>query len=238
MPASCATIRPVITLINAVPSPEAVLGVLRAESVEVSRVPAVEAALGAVLARRNAPLDADQERCRQAVRALLRRGRYKPTGRGKPASEYLLRSAAEATFPRILPVVDAANLVSLESLLPISLWDLDRAGATCYRVRAGRPGESYAFNAGGQTIELEDLLVGCRVTEAVPEGEPILSPVKDSLATKTTPETRRVAALVYAPAADREALERAMARLAGLLAECAAGEVRFAVVEPGASAEI
>ena len=38
-------------------------------------------------------------RRRVANRDLLRFGAYKPTGRGKPASEYLVNAAAEEEFP-------------------------------------------------------------------------------------------------------------------------------------------
>src|SRR5690349_6711452 len=64
---------------------------------------------------------------RAAVRDLLRHGGYKPTGRGKPASEYLLRAVSEGALGSINPAVDACNVASLHSGLPISVVDLDRA---------------------------------------------------------------------------------------------------------------
>ncbi|HSA24208.1 MAG TPA: hypothetical protein P5076_22295, partial [Myxococcota bacterium] len=36
---------------------------------------------------------------RERVRAMLRHGKYRPSGRAKPASEFLLRAALEGTFP-------------------------------------------------------------------------------------------------------------------------------------------
>lgn len=63
-----------------------------------------------------------------------RNGRYKPTGRGKPANEYLLRAANDGTFPSINGLVDSNNLLSLEHMVPISVWDLDLAQfARCRR---------------------------------------------------------------------------------------------------------
>ena len=44
-----------------------------------------------------APLRSD-DAVREAVRALLRHGGFKPTGRSKPASEYLLRAVREMTI--------------------------------------------------------------------------------------------------------------------------------------------
>lgn len=168
------------------------LGVLRAEGVDPSRYPhAFEAALRSAV---QAP-SRDDERTAM-TRDMLRNGSYKPTGRGKPASEYLARAAGEGTFPRINALVDVNNLVSLWSGLPISLWDLDLAAADRYTFRLGREGESYVFNGSGQELDLRDLAVGVRDRDDTP----IVSPIKDSHATKTTPDTRRVAAAVYAPA--------------------------------------
>jgi len=72
------------------------------------------------------PLSADDV-LRSHVRDLLRHGGYKPTGRGKPASEYLVRAVAEAGLSSINLAVDVCNAVSLHSGLPISVVDLSRA---------------------------------------------------------------------------------------------------------------
>src|SRR5215211_2069150 len=69
-----------------------------------------------------APLQRD-EAVRAAVRDMLRRGGYKPTGRGKPASEYLVRAAEDGTLGPINLAVDACNAVSLHSGFPISVVD-------------------------------------------------------------------------------------------------------------------
>ena len=44
-----------------------------------------------------------REALRQEVRDLLRHGGHKPTGRGKPSSEYLVRAAGEGKVPRPEP---------------------------------------------------------------------------------------------------------------------------------------
>lgn len=156
--------------------------------------------------------EALEGRTRQ-VRDLLRRGKYKPTGRGKPASEYLLAAAREDRFPRISAAVDACNLVSLSTLLPISLVDLDRAGTTELAIRMGRAGESYVFNAGGQVIDLEDLLL----VALRPEDRATANPVKDSMATKLGEDARNVCAVIYAPPALASDAARAAEALAGAL---------------------
>src|SRR5689334_437298 len=64
-----------------------------------------------------APVKSSDE-LRSAVRDLLRHGGYKPTGRGKPASEYLIRASTEGALGTINLAVDACNVVSLHSGLP------------------------------------------------------------------------------------------------------------------------
>src|SRR5438067_5075988 len=73
-----------------------------------------------------APLASD-DAVREAVRALLRQAGFKPTGRSKPASEYLIKAVRERLLSPINPAVDVCNVVSLHSGLPISVIDLDRA---------------------------------------------------------------------------------------------------------------
>src|SRR5262245_46129516 len=69
-----------------------------------------------------APLHSD-DTVREAARQLLRHGGFRPTGRSKPASEYLLRAAGEGKLASINLAVDVANIVSLHSGLPISVVD-------------------------------------------------------------------------------------------------------------------
>ena len=151
-----------------------------------------------------------------AIRDLLRKGGYKPTGRGKPASEYLAQAAARGEFPRITHVVDALNLVSLESGLPISLLDTDlaMAGTTGLVLRLGLPGEKYVFNSAGHEIDLAGLLSVARR-----DGPCVGNAVKDSMSTKTTQQTRNVVAVVWASrrAVDARALTEICERLGRLL---------------------
>jgi len=141
-----------------------------------------------------APL-ASSDAVRTAVRDLLRHGGYKPSGRGKPASEYLAAALAKREFPRINALVDACNVVSLHSGLPISLVDLDRldrgtpAGRSApLAIRIAPPATTYVFNPSGQTIDASGLLC---LHDA--QG-PTATPIKDAQRTKTHDGT--VAALV------------------------------------------
>lgn len=156
------------------------------------------------------------EALRKAVRDLLRSGGFKPTGRSKPASEYLGNAAAEGRLGSINPVVDLGNAVSLHSGLPISVVDLDRAQPPL-RVAVADPGSSYAFNASGQVIDVGGLL--CLLDA---EG-PCANAVKDAQRTKTAAETTRTLSLLWGTRAlpGRAAAAAAWYRdlLAGLGAE-------------------
>jgi len=101
----------------------------------------------------------------KAVRDMLRNGRYKPAGRAKPSSEYLLAAALDGNFPRVNPLVDAVNLASLKYMYPMSIFDADRAGQALL-CRLGAPGEHYVFNSSGQEIDVEDLVCLCALKPA------------------------------------------------------------------------
>jgi len=136
-----------------------------------------------------APLERSEE-VRKAVRDLLRHGGYKPTGRGKPASEYLVRAAGEGGLSSINLVVDACNAASLHSGLPISVVDLDLAEEPL-RVGIAAPGSKYVFNASGQEIDASGLLC---LQDAL---GPCSNAVKDSQRTKTHAGTTRTLCLVW-----------------------------------------
>lgn len=188
--------------------------------------PALSTATEDCIRGRRAPLDPTLEARRLACRDMLRNGTYKPTGRAKPASEYLLRAAGDGSYPAINGLVDANNLVSLEHMLPISTWDVDLAGTKRFHFRLGAEGESYVFNAGGQSMDLRDLLVGCGVPDGTSVQLPMVNPVKDSLGTKTTTATRNVAAAIYCPlfgGLDVRGISRIAAELLDWLRSCGDG---------------
>ncbi|HJN13499.1 MAG TPA: phenylalanine--tRNA ligase beta subunit-related protein [Pirellulaceae bacterium] len=127
---------------------------------------------------------------RSAVRDLLRYGGFKPTGRSKPASEYLIKVTEQRGLSSINVAVDACNVVSLHSGLPISVVDLDLVHEP-FRVGIAPPESSYLFNPSGQTMDVGRLLCLFDI-----EG-PCANAVKDSQRTKTNPETRRTLTLIW-----------------------------------------
>jgi DNA/RNA-binding domain of Phe-tRNA-synthetase-like protein len=136
-----------------------------------------------------APLSSDDD-VRAAVRRLLRYGGYRPTGRGKPASEYLLGAAQKGELGSINPAVDACNVASLHSGLPISVVDLDLARAP-FSIAIAAAGTSYVFNRSGQTIELDGLVC------LFDANGPCANAVKDAQRTKTHADTRRTLSVVW-----------------------------------------
>lgn len=200
-----------------VDDPDLVVGVVEASGAAVRPgTAALDEEIRAAVARAAAgPWPPDDVRA--AVRDLLRRGGYKPTGRGKPASEYLAQAAARGEFPRISGAVDALNLVSLESGIPISLLDVPRAigGAAGLVLRRGTPGEAFVFNAGGQSIDVEGLLGVAREG-----GAQVGNPVKDSMEAKLRGDSTDLIAVLYGTrrVTSSSAMETLAARLASLLA--------------------
>lgn len=124
------------------------------------------------------------------IRDMMRHGGYKPTGRGKPASEYLVRAASEGKLRSINAPVDVCNVVSLHSGVPISVVDLDRTQGELAIDLA--PAEaSYVFNASGQEIKVAGLVC------LHDEDGPCANGVKDSHRTKTHDGTTRTLSVLW-----------------------------------------
>lgn len=133
---------------------------------------------------------------RSAVRDLLRQGGFKPCGRNKPASEYLIQAAKEQRFPVINNLVDINNLISVKYSLPASILDSDVVGQKLI-MRLGLPDEQYVFNRSGQEINLSGLICACGISG---EAEaPLGNPIKDSMKAKLSENSAACVAIVYAP---------------------------------------
>jgi DNA/RNA-binding domain of Phe-tRNA-synthetase-like protein len=172
-----------------------------------------------------APL-ASSDAVRAAVRALLRHGGFKPAGRSKPASEYLHAAHAEGQFPRVNPVVDACNVVSLCSGFPISVVDLDLL-VPPLRVAIAPAGTRYVFNPSGQVIDAGGLL--CVVDAEGPTG----TPVKDAQRTKTSATTRATLSIVWGTSALPERTARATAWYRELVATIEGATLDDVALVPG-----
>ena len=176
--------------------------------------PATERVLR-LLRKEDSPGFAPDDAIKAAVRNLLRLGGFKPTGRSKPASEYLEKAFQEGYLNPINAAVDVCNAVSLHSGLPISVIDLDLAQAP-YEVKIVPEKVSYVFNPSGQELDLQGLV--CFWDAQGPCG----SPVKDSQRTKTHAETRRTLVLIWGSQDIPERVDAAELLYRELLQDCGA----------------
>lgn len=149
----------------------------------------------------------------ESPQILATRAGYKALGkdpaRYRGSAEALLRRIiAGKGLPQINAVVDIINLVSVESRLPIGLYDLAHVSGDIV-FRSGREGETYK-GIGKYDLNLEGLPVFC---DAVgPHG----SPTSDSERTMVTSETKRVLAVIVS-FGSKEGLERWTQRMRELL---------------------
>ena len=154
---------------------------------------------------------------RSAVRDLLRHGGFKPTGRSKPASEYLIKASEAGFLGSINAAVDACNAVSLHSGFPISVVDRDRTASDGQGLRIAiakdhpESDASYVFNASGQTIDIDGLLC---LFDAV---GPCANAVKDAQRTKTDAGTTRTLSVLWGVRGHEPALDAATAWYRDLL---------------------
>jgi len=136
---------------------------------------------------------ADPRALLEAPAILATRAGYRVLGkdpaRYRGSAEALLRRLiAGKGLPRINSVVDVINLVSVESRLPIGLYDLDHVEGTV-EFRAGRAGETYK-GIGKYDLNLEGLPLFADAKG--PHG----SATSDSERTMVTESTKRVLAII------------------------------------------
>src|SRR5438132_4810836 len=191
---ACVTAR-----VEASASPAALLEEMKTRETEIQRLPFPRSVLESpqVQATRRAykTLGKDPARYRGSAEALLR------------------RVIAGKGLPRINAVVDIINLVSVESRLPVGLYDLAHVQGDIV-FRAGRAGETYK-GIGKYDLNLEGLPVFCDALG--PHG----SPTSDSERTMVTSATKQLFAVIIS-FGGKEGLERWAGRAMDLLKRYAA----------------
>jgi DNA/RNA-binding domain of Phe-tRNA-synthetase-like protein len=191
----------VTSQVQASDSPEALIAELQNCEQAVMRLPEPRSVLDSpqILATRAAykALGKDPARYRGSAEALLR------------------RIIAGKGSPRISAVVDIINLVSVESRLPIGLYDLAKVSGDIV-FRAGRAGETYK-GIGKYDLNLEGLPVFCDALG--PHG----SPTSDSERTMVTSETKHVIAVLIS-FGGKERLEHWTERMSELFKRYAVGQ--------------
>jgi DNA/RNA-binding domain of Phe-tRNA-synthetase-like protein len=164
----------------------------------------------------------------EASSIVATRAGYKALGkdpaRYRGSAEALLRRLiAGKGMPRINNVVDVINLVSLESRLPIGLYDLAHVEGSI-QFRAGRAGETYK-GIGKYDLNLEGLPLFADAQG--PHG----SSTSDSERTMVTESTTWVLAIIIS-FGGASALDSAVQRMNDLLETfCAAKNVEHKIVD-------
>ncbi len=191
----------VTALVEARPSPAALLQEMKTRESEIEKLPFPRGVLES----------AQVETTRKAYKAL-----GKDPSRYRGSAEALLRRVvAGKGLPEINSVVDVINLVSLESRLPVGLYDLGHiVGEIVFR--AGRAGETYK-GIGKYDLNLEGLPLFS--DDAGPHG----SATSDSERTMVTAATNQVLAVIIS-FSGVEGLERWAQRMSALLTQHAAGQ--------------
>jgi DNA/RNA-binding domain of Phe-tRNA-synthetase-like protein len=181
-------------------SPAALLEEMKARETEIQKLPFPRGVLESpqIVAARAAykALGKDPARYRGSAEALLR------------------RVVAGKGLPQINSVVDVINLVSVESRLPVGLYDLGHVTGEIV-FRAGLAGETYK-GIGKYDLNLEGLPLFADT--AGPHG----SPTSDSERTMVTAATKEVLAVIVS-FGGAENLDRWTQRLAALLKQYASG---------------
>ena len=188
-------------LVKPEPSPVALVAEMNQRELEIQELPFPRGVL-------ESP---QVESVRRAYKAL-----GKDPARYRGSAEALLRRiVAGKGFPQINSVVDVINLVSVESRLPVGLYDAAHvSGGVVFR--AGRAGETYK-GIGKYDLNLEGLPLFA--DGAGPHG----SATSDSERTMVTPQTTGILAIIVS-FAGTEGLDRWTRRMSDLLAEYAAGQ--------------
>jgi len=193
---ACVTAR-----VEAAASPAALLEEMKMRENEIQKLPFPRGVLAS----------SQVEATRAAYKAL-----GKDPSRYRGSAEALLRRmVAGKGLPEINAVVDVINLVSVESRLPVGLYDLGLVvGEIVFR--AGRAGETYK-GIGKYDLNLEGLPLFADTVG--PHG----SATSDSERTMVTSATKQVLAIIVS-FSGTEGLERCAQRMAALLAQHAAGQ--------------
>ena len=187
--------------VKAGPSPEALLDEIKARALEIERLPFPRGVLESpqieITRRAYKALGKDPARYRGSAEALLRRV---VAGKGLPDTN---------------AVVDIINLVSVESRLPVGLYDAAHVQGDVV-FRAGRAGETYK-GIGKYDLNLEGLPLFA--DDQGPHG----SATSDSERTMVTSKTEGILAVIVS-FGGTEGLDRWTERLSTLVSQYASGQ--------------
>jgi DNA/RNA-binding domain of Phe-tRNA-synthetase-like protein len=141
----------------------------------------------------------------------------------RPSGEALLRRVLHGNeLPRISTVVDAYNLASMKTMIPISGFDKDRLNQP-FEVRFARNGEAFMGIGMSKPITLTDKMLVLADQKQVL----CIYPHRDSDYTKITEQTRNVVIVGYgAPGIEENQLSEAVETTLSYIKAVSAGEIQ------------
>ncbi len=143
----------------------------------------------------------------------------------RPSGEALVRRALRGKVPSINNVVDAGNVASMETLVPIGLYDLDRVKGKL-RLRYAKEGEQFVPIGGD-----EERLKGNQIVLADDEKVLHVFPYRDSRLTMITEKTRNVLVVACGVAGvDAETIMNACSKASEYIVKLAGGNAEKCVL--------
>ena len=142
----------------------------------------------------------------------------------RPSGEALLRRVLHGKdLPRISTVVDAYNLASMKTIIPISGFDKDRLNPP-FQIRFAKKGEAFTGIGMNKPLTLTDKML------ILADEKQILCiyPYRDSDHTKITKQTRNVLVVGYgAPGITEERLKKAVETTVSYIKLVSGGETEM-----------
>ncbi|BDB97306.1 B3/B4 domain-containing protein [Saccharolobus caldissimus] len=143
----------------------------------------------------------------------------------RPSGEALRRRVARGSkFPRINTVVDIGNIASIETLVPIGLYDRDKIAGNLHIVLSS--GNEQFLGLGGKNIEKLDKGIPILIDD---EGKVLhIYPHRDSILTSITLETKNVVIVgAGVPNVDKTLVKRAVDFVVDLLEKITGGKREY-----------
>jgi DNA/RNA-binding domain of Phe-tRNA-synthetase-like protein len=140
----------------------------------------------------------------------------------RPSGEALLRRVLHGEeLPRISTVVDAYNLASMQTIIPISGFDKDRL-APPFQIRFAKAGETFRGIGMAKAVNLTDKMLVLADERQVL----CIYPYRDCDSAKITEQTRNVLIVVYgAPGISVEQLRNTAEITLSYIKQVAGGEI-------------
>ncbi len=107
----------------------------------------------------------------------------------RPSQEALIRRVLRGEeLPKINPIVDIGNIVSIKYMVPIGIYDIDKIGNVDLILRYAREGEEfYPIGSGKKVLKSNQIILATSDDRVIH-----VYPYRDSELTKVTEDTRNI----------------------------------------------